>query len=331
MGDPSGIGGEIAIKAWHEIKNQDFADFVIFGDYDAMDIHAKSINLDTPFLRLKSPNQKFDYSKSIGIYEPIKLGAPPIFGIPNSANANAIINYIESATNYVINGDFSAICTLPISKAPLYEAGFKHPGHTEFVASLCEKIKYDGTRGPVMMLMIDGLKVALATIHTPISKVSHEISHDLIEKIIIATYESLKRDFAINNPKIAVLGLNPHAGESGTIGKEEQEIINPICEKLRQNGIDCTDALPADSAFSSFNREKYDAYIAMYHDQGLIPIKALDFWGGVNVTLGLPIIRTSPDHGTGYEIAGKNIANPQSFINALKTAHLMSQNRQKYG
>ena len=145
-----------------------------------------------------------------------------------------------------------------------------------------DSIEYDGTRGPVMMLMIDGLKVALATIHTPLSKVSHEISHDLVEKIIIATHESLKRDFAINNPKIAVLGLNPHAGESGTIGKEELEIINPVCEKLRANGIDCTDALPADSAFSLFNRQKYDAYVAMYHDQGLIPIKALDFWGGVN-------------------------------------------------
>lgn len=331
MGDPSGIGCEIAIKAWHEIKNENYADFIIFGDFDAIYNCAKAINIETPLLHLESPLQKFDYSKFIGIYEPVKLKSSPIYGIPNSANASAIINYIESATNSVINGECSAICTLPISKAPLYEAGFKHPGHTEFVASLCENVDYNGVRGPVMMLMIDGLKVALATIHTPLSNVSKILTPDLIEKIVIATYESLKRDFAINNPKIAILGLNPHAGESGTIGKEEQEIINPICNKLRQNGIDCTDALPADSAFSSFNRTKYDAYIAMYHDQGLIPIKALDFWGGVNVTLGLPIIRTSPDHGTGYEIAGKNIANPQSFINALKTAHLMAQNRHMYG
>ena len=329
MGDPSGIGSEIAIKAWHEIRNEEFANFVIFGDYDALFDCAKNLELEAPLLRLDFPNQKFDYSKHIGIYEPVKLAQKPILGIPSKANAQAIIKYIESATQSVIDFKCSAICTLPISKAPLYEAGFKHPGHTEFVASLCENIEYDGTRGPVMMLMIDGLKVALATIHTPLAKVATILTPELIERIIKASNESLKRDFGINKPKIAILGLNPHAGESGTIGKEEEEIINPICQKLRENGIDCTNALPADSAFSSFNRTKFDAYIAMYHDQGLIPIKALDFWGGVNVTLGLPIIRTSPDHGTGYEIAGKNIANPQSFINALKTAHLMAQNRHK--
>ncbi len=329
MGDPSGIGPEIAIKAWLELKNNDEFKFVVFGDYEILKKTAKIYAVEDLIINLNSPSQFFDFKENFAVYEPLKIDCEIEAGTPNKQAAKAIINYIETACTHVMKGDFCAITTLPISKSPLYEAGFKHKGHTEFVAQLCEKMAFKDTFGPIMMLMIDGLKVALATIHIPLKDVANQITIENVFKTIKVTHESMKRDFNISKPKIAILGLNPHAGENGTLGIEEIEIINPACKMAQEIGIDCTLAMPADSGFSSEKREYFDIYIAMYHDQGLIPIKALDFWGGVNVSLGLPIIRTSPDHGTGYEIAGKNIANPQSFINALKVAKLMAQARTK--
>lgn len=327
MGDPAGIGPEIAIKAWLELKNNNDYKFVIFGDFDIISKYVIELNIEINLIKLENPNQEFDFSKSLAIYEPVKIDCLIETGIPNKNSAFAILKYIESACEHTLNGNFCAITTLPISKAPLYDAGFQHKGHTEFIAQLCEHSEFKNTFGPVMMLMIDGLKVALATIHIPLKDVSKSISIENIFKTIKIAHEAMQFDFQITKPKIAILGLNPHAGEDGTLGKEEIEIINPACQMARDIGIDCTNAIPADSGFSSDKRQFYDIYIAMYHDQGLIPIKALDFWGGVNVTLGLPLIRTSPDHGTGFEIAGKNIANPQSFINALKVAKSMAISR----
>ena len=179
------------------------------------------------------------------------------------------------------------------------------------------------------MLSVDGLRVALVTIHDPIFKVPELITKDKIITLAHALNQSMKDDFGIKAPKIALLGLNPHAGEDGAIGREEVEIINPAANQLRAEGVDITDALPADTAFADFNRAQYDIYLAMYHDQGLIPVKALDFHGGVNTSLNLPIIRTSPDHGTGFGIAGKNIARYDSFENALKMANAIATNRKQ--
>ncbi|MBN8649600.1 MAG: 4-hydroxythreonine-4-phosphate dehydrogenase PdxA, partial [Caulobacterales bacterium] len=301
MGDPAGIGPEIAVKAWAEVKNNEELKFVIFGDYETIKNAAFNYNIHCEVIKIQNPNEVFDFKHQIAVFEPIKLNTKIELGRPNPLAAPAILEYINSACLHTIKGDFSAVTTLPISKAPLYEAGFKHKGHTEFVAQLCENTPFNDTFGPIMMLMIDNLKVALVTIHIPLKDVATQICQTEIIKTLKVTHEAMRRDFGISNPKLAVLGLNPHAGEAGTLGKEEIEIINPACEKAQEIGIDCSFAMPSDSGFSQPNREKFDCFIAMYHDQGLIPIKALDFWGGVNVTLGLPIIRTSPDHGTGYE------------------------------
>ncbi len=332
MGDPSGIGPEIAIKAWHYFaKSNDLdIDFAIVGAIAPFIEAADRLGLNGIIEPIESIGAaKSQFANKLPILDICELKEKTIIGSPNPNNAKGIIKSIEAATDLVLKNHASSLVTLPIAKNILYAAGFSFGGHTEFIADLCKDRQFDAPRGPVMMLAIDGLKVALVTIHEALSKVPNLLTIDLVLKIARATNSALERDFSIKEPKIALLGLNPHAGESGTMGKEELEIINPAAALLRQEGIDCSDALPADSAFNPDNRAKYDCFIAMYHDQGLIPIKTLDYWGGVNVTLGLPIIRTSPDHGTGFNIAREYNANPQSLINAIKLAHELAQNRAK--
>jgi 4-hydroxythreonine-4-phosphate dehydrogenase len=209
----------------------------------------------------------------------------------------------------------------------LHTADFGFPGHTEFIAHLTKNDSWIGARGPVMMLCGPSLKVALATIHTPLVRVPHELTPERIVQVGRVLGEALKRDFGIATPRIALCGLNPHAGERGTIGREEIEIIDPAAAALRDEGWDVGDARSADALFSEDARKGYDAVIALYHDQGLIPIKTLHFWDAVNVTLGLPIIRTSPDHGTGFDIAGKGVTRADSFRAALKLAWEMAERR----
>jgi len=217
--------------------------------------------------------------------------------------------------------------TLPIAKAVLHTADFGFPGHTEFLATLTEKDAWPRARGPVMMLAGPTLKVALATIHEPLARVPQLLTRDLVAQTGRIVGEALKFDFGIANPRIALCGLNPHAGERGNIGREEIEIINPAADALRAEGWDVRDARSADAMFNEEARKNYDAAIALYHDQGLIPIKTLHFWDGVNVTLGLPIVRTSPDHGTGFDIAGRGIARADSFRAALTMAQAMAARR----
>jgi 4-hydroxythreonine-4-phosphate dehydrogenase len=329
-GDPSGVGIEIALKAWREISNNNNLKFILFADFEYVKDFCSKIDFEGELINLNSPDEDFDFSRQFAIFQSSKLLQNPILGEPNPENGAAIIDYIKAATHFVKNGKLRALTTLPIAKSVLYKSGFCHSGHTEYVASLCDDLDFSDTRGPIMMLKIDGLRVALATIHIAINKVATQLNIENIINTTKITHEALVRDFGIKSPKIAILGLNPHAGEDGTMGDEEINIINPAAQKLRSMGINCTDALPADSAFASFNRQYFDAYIAMYHDQGLIPIKALDFWGGVNVTLGLPVIRTSPDHGTAFNIAPRLCANTQSFINALKSADEMAKQRANY-
>jgi 4-hydroxythreonine-4-phosphate dehydrogenase len=231
-----------------------------------------------------------------------------------------VIGWIETAVQLALEGAVGAVVTAPIAKAPLYEAGFRFPGHTEFLGELTRGRTTESPAGPVMMLAAPGLRTALVTIHEPLARVPDLLSVERIVDTGLVTARALQRDFGIGQPRLAVAGLNPHAGETGAIGREEAEIIGPACETLRAKGVDCTDPRPADSLFHEAARRSYDAVLCMYHDQALIPVKMLDFWGGVNLTLGLPIVRASPDHGVGYDIAGRGAARPDSLIAALKMA-----------
>ena len=216
--------------------------------------------------------------------------------------------------------------TAPIAKAPLYAAGFGFPGHTEFLGELTAGAAYDGARGPIMMLAVPGLRTTLVTVHEPISKVGALLSVEAIMNAGLVTAQALRRDFGVAEPRLAVAGLNPHAGEDGTIGREDVEIIAPAVAALRAQGVAASGPTPADSLFHEAARARFDAAVCMYHDQALIPVKTIAFDETVNVTLGLPFVRTSPDHGTALDIAGKGIADPSSLIAAIRMAGRMAGN-----
>ncbi|MEQ1490678.1 MAG: 4-hydroxythreonine-4-phosphate dehydrogenase PdxA, partial [Terricaulis sp.] len=259
------------------------------------------------------------------LHTPLAMQETP--GEPDPVNADCTIAAIEQGVNAVRAGAASALVTLPIAKAVLHTADFGFPGHTEFIAHLTKDDPWPNARGPVMMLAGPSLKVALATIHTPLAKVPTALTRERIVDVVRVVGEALKRDFGIAAPRIALCGLNPHAGEDGHIGREEIDTINPAAAMLRAEAWNVPDAKSADALFHEAARATYDAVIALYHDQGLIPIKTLHFWDGVNVTLGLPIIRTSPDHGTGFDIAGDGKARDDSFRAALAMAWAMAEQR----
>jgi len=324
LGDPAGIGPEITAKAWAHLRKT--------GNVFALVGSMSSALRACADLNLPAPQSIDDIREAADIFAdalPVLAldGPDSIPGKPDSAAADLITGSIKTATTLTLSGKAAAIVTNPIAKSVLYAAGFSHPGHTEYLGQLTKDVTMDSPRGPVMMLTAAGLRVALVTIHEPLSKVPKLITGNLIKSRARILSHALKTDFGIANPRIAVCGLNPHAGEDGMIGREDAEIINPACAQLRAEGVNVTDALPADTMFHAEARAGYDGALAMYHDQGLIPVKTLDFHGGVNVTLGLPIVRTSPDHGTAFDIAGKGIARPDSLIAALKIARDMSGNR----
>jgi 4-hydroxythreonine-4-phosphate dehydrogenase len=253
---------------------------------------------------------------------PHPFPAPASPGTPVSANAAEVIAVIARAVDLVQRGVAAAICTAPISKKVLKDcADFAHPGHTEYLAAL------GGVDRVVMMLACPALRVVPTTIHIPLSQVPTALTAELLRDTIRITHAALIHDFGIAAPRLAVTGLNPHAGEGGAMGDEESRIIIPVLEALRAEGLALIGPLPADTMFHETARSRYDAAIAMYHDQALIPIKTLDFAGGVNVTLGLPFVRTSPDHGTAFDIAGQGIADPTSLIAALRMADQMARAR----
>ncbi len=310
MGDPAGIGLELAARAW-AMRDGAAPPFVFYGDGDALARAATRVGADVSRLAV----------------EHIALAVAEKPGAPDAANAPATIAAIEAGVDAVRAGRACALVTLPVAKQVLHSAGFGFPGHTEFIAHLARDDPWPHARGPVMLLAGATLKVALATIHVPLDQVARALSRDLIVAVGNVVHQALQRDFGIARPRLALCGLNPHAGENGAMGREEIEIINPAATALRDLGIDIGDAQPADSLFHEAARAKYDAIIAMYHDQGLIPLKTLHFWDAVNVTLGLPLVRTSPDHGTGFDIAGKGVANPTSFRAALDLAAEMARRR----
>jgi len=306
-GEPAGIGPEIAATAWDQLR--DTVPFVWLGDPRALPSGVPVVEVSAPADALDLCADKFPV-----LSVPFD-GEPPIPGQPNPDHSQGVITCIEKAVNLVQSGACSAICTGPIHKKALKEgADFPFPGHTEFLAHLA------GRAHVVMMLASDSLRVVPATIHIALSEVPKTLTPAVLERVIRITHDGLVQQFGIAAPRLAVAGLNPHAGEGGTMGREEIDVIIPVLDKLRNDGLNITGPLSADTMFHERARATYDAAVAMYHDQALIPIKTLAFDEGVNVTLGLPFIRTSPDHGTAFDIAGKGIARPDSLIAALRMA-----------
>ncbi|WP_375267599.1 4-hydroxythreonine-4-phosphate dehydrogenase PdxA, partial [Phenylobacterium sp.] len=257
----------------------------------------------------------------------IPLLAPVVSGQPSPQAAKAVIAWIETAVGLALSGSVGGVVTAPIAKQTLYGAGFAFPGHTEFLGELTAAERYDGARGPIMMLAAGDLRVALVTVHLPLAEVPQALSVEKIVNAGLVTAQALRRDFGVERPRLAVAGLNPHAGEGGAIGREEVQTVAPAVRALRDLGVDATGPHPADSLFHEAARRTYDAVLGLYHDQALIPVKMLDFWGGVNITLGLPIVRTSPDHGTAFDIAGRGQARADSMIAAIRMAREIALRR----
>ena len=322
MGEPAGIGGELTVKAWAEREKYGLKPFFAVDDPERL----RALASDMPVEEIKVPAQALDvFDKALPVL-PIELSAPVVTGILNPQNGKAVLESIELAVGFCLSGEAAGVVTNPIHKAALYDIGFSHPGHTEYVAELCgqKNKKYET---PVMMLAAKDLRVVPLTVHIPLSQVPSMVTKDFIFEKVRIVNRSLQEDYKIDTPRIFIAGLNPHAGESGKIGLEDQEVIAPAIEKLQAEGIKVFGPYSADTLFHEEARAQYDIAIGMYHDQALIPLKTLDFHGGVNVTLGLSIVRTSPDHGTALDIAGKNMARPDSFINAIKAAAEIAQNR----
>jgi 4-hydroxythreonine-4-phosphate dehydrogenase len=316
-GDPSGIGPEIALKA-RAALGRDLPFFWI-GDPGHLPPGSRYSVIDRPAAAL-------DVAANHLPVLPHRFAAAAVPGQPAPANASAVIEVIARAVDLVRRGEAAAVCTAPISKVELKRgAGFAFPGHTEFLAHLA------GVDHVVMMLACPALRVVPVTIHLPLAEVPAALTPALLETTIRLTVAGLVSDFGIATPRLAVAGLNPHAGEGGSMGTEEVTVIAPVLARLRAEGMDLFGPLSADTMFHAGMRKTYDAAVAMYHDQALIPIKTIDFAGGVNVTLGLPFIRTSPDHGTAFDIAGRGIADPTSLIAALRMADRMAHNRAANG
>jgi len=323
MGEPAGIGGEIALKAWLR-RGDGVPLFYAIDDPDRLVALAGRLGWDVPVRAIVAPG---DAAAVFGAAMPVvpvggRVRAAP--GKPNQADAALVLRSIDVAVADAREGRAAAVVTNPINKEALYRAGFRHPGHTEHLAELAGIAE-----GAVMMLACPELRVVPVTIHLALREAIAALS---VAKIVHAgriAEAALKRDFGIAKPRLAVAGLNPHAGEGGSLGREDLDLVAPAVAELRAAGIDATGPLAADTMFHAAARRGYDAALCMYHDQALIPLKTIDFDGGVNVTLGLPFIRTSPDHGTGFDIAGTGTARPDSLIAALRLAAEMAARRSR--
>ena len=312
-GEPAGIGPEIAAKAWAALGAH--LPFVWLGD-------PAHLPAGTPHVILADPAGAAVAAQTGVPVLPVRFAAAATPGRPAPENAQCVIDAIALGVRLVQAGAWAALTTAPIHKKALKDgAGFAFPGHTEFLAHLA------GVERVVMMLAAPGLRVVPATDHIALAEVPRALTAELLEEVIRITRAGLIRDFGLPAPRLAVAGLNPHAGEGGAMGREEIEMIAPLLARLRAEGMDLIGPLSADTMFHPAARAGYDAAVCMYHDQALIPIKTIDFAGGVNVTLGLPFVRTSPDHGTAFDIAGKGVADPTSLIAALRMADAMAAAR----
>jgi 4-hydroxythreonine-4-phosphate dehydrogenase len=325
MGEPAGIGGELTLKAWLARRGGERPFFSLDSPLRLAEL-ARQLGLAVVLRTIATPAEAADAFATALPVLPVPLGAPVEAGRPDGRNAAATVAAIERAAQMALNGDVSGMVTNPIQKKVLQDAGFAHPGHTEYLAGLASQ----ATGRPVevaMMLACPELRVVPVTIHLSLAHAVRALDCVGIVRAGRIAAEGLKALFGITRPRLVVAALNPHAGEQGTMGDEEMRIIAPAVEILRGDGIDVRGPAPADTLFHAAARARYDAALCMYHDQALIPIKTIDFAGGVNVTLGLPFVRTSPDHGTALDIAGTGRADPTSLIAAIDLADDMARRR----
>jgi 4-hydroxythreonine-4-phosphate dehydrogenase len=321
MGEPAGIGPDISIAAWRRRAEEQIPPFYLLGDAELIRRRAQLLGIDITVAEVQPQDATSTFARALPV---VSIGAASTAqpGHPDATSAPLAIAAIRRAVADVAAGLATAVVTNPIAKSVLYDAGFTHPGHTEFLAELATR--GDETPLPVMLLWSPMLAVVPVTIHLPLRDAITQLTSDLIvttSRILVA---DLITRFGIARPRLAIAGLNPHAGEGGSLGHEDQAIVAPAVATLRAEGIDARGPLPADTMFHAAARKTYDCAVCMYHDQALIPIKTLAFDDGVNVTLGLPFIRTSPDHGTAFDIAGSGRANPSSLIAALRLAARMA-------
>jgi 4-hydroxythreonine-4-phosphate dehydrogenase len=314
MGDPAGIGGELTLRAWLALHRSGPC-FVALDDPERLERLAQITGLAVPVQVVA------DVTEASAVFPhglpvlPVRLPVAPIAGQPDKANSVAVIDSIKRATTAALAGSVGGVVTNPINKAALYQAGFSYPGHTELLAALT------GAAGQqIMMLVCPMLRVVPVTVHASLRDSIAMLTTDMIVAASRTTATALQRDFGIASPRLAVAGLNPHAGEQGALGIEETTLVQPAVDRLRAEGLDVSGPWPPDTMFTARARACYDAAICMYHDQALIPLKTLDMDHGVNVTLGLPIVRTSPDHGTAFDIAGRGIASATSLVAAIELA-----------
>lgn len=322
LGEPSGIGPDLTIAAWQQRKHLQLPHFIVFGCAETLAMRAKALGVSVPVTRLRPDMPADDLPSETMLVVDIPAAEPDCCGVLKSGNGAAVIAAIDQAVAATMDGKCAALVTCPIHKKNLYEAGFSHPGHTEYLGVLATR-RTGQACTPVMLIASDHLRTVPVTIHIPLGDVPKRLTAELIKTTIRICQTDLKTRFGIDHPRLAVAGLNPHAGENGSIGLEDRDIIAPALEELRKDGFDISGPLSADTMFHPRARSGYDVAICMYHDQALIPAKTLAFDEGVNVTLGLPLIRTSPDHGTALELAGKGVARPDSLICAIRMAHRM--------
>lgn len=330
MGEPAGIGSETTLMAWRDLHKEDSAPaFFAIDDPDRLGALADRAGIDVPVAEIKAPEDaKALFQKVLPVLpHSVPVSVSP--GAPDPGNGEAVLQSIARAVDIWAAGEAGAVVTTPVHKDILMHAGFTHPGQTEFLGELGARHTAE-TPTPVMMLACPGLRVVPATVHMALAGVPSALSEEKLFRIGEILQHEFAARFDIEAPRIAFAGLNPHAGENGQFGREEIEIIQPAIARLRDRNIDAQGPFPADSLFHGEARARFDTVVCMYHDQALIPLKTLDFYGGVNATLGLPFVRTSPDHGTAFDIAGQGKANPSSMIAALKLAAELAANEARH-
>jgi 4-hydroxythreonine-4-phosphate dehydrogenase len=321
MGDPAGIGGELSLRAWLALRERGLT-FVLLDDPARLERLAGDMGLAVPVRAVSDVAEAGAVFRSALPVLPVPLAAAVVPGRPDQANARSVVASIEWATKLALAGVVGGVVTNPINKAALYQAGFAYPGHTEFLAELT-----GATGQQIMMLASPMLRVVPVTVHASLRDSIAMLTTEMIVAAARTTAVALRRDFGILVPRLAVAGLNPHAGEQGALGTEETTLVQPAIDVLRAEGVDVSGPWPPDTMFTAAARTRYDVAICMYHDQALIPLKTLDMDHGVNVTLGLPIVRTSPDHGTAFDIAGKGVADATSLLAAIALAGALAARR----
>jgi 4-hydroxythreonine-4-phosphate dehydrogenase len=329
LGDPAGIGPELALQAWARRREAGLPPFLCLGSPDHYRRAAQALGWTVP-VRETAPEEAADAFADALPVLPLKNPVSAEPGRPDPASAPATLESIETAVALTRRGEAAAVVTNPIAKHVLYAAGFRHPGHTEYLAALAAEPGEEPPR-PVMMIWCPELAVVPVTVHIPLKAVPTAVTRDLIVETARIVDRDLRARFGVARPRLALAGLNPHAGESATIGTEDRDVVEPAAEALRREGLAVSGPHPADTLFHARARAAYDVALAMYHDQALLPIKTIAFDSAVNVTLGLPFVRTSPDHGTAFDIAGKGVARADSLIEAIRLAARLSARGRETG